>query len=448
MPQSQSQSQSMRVPPQNLEAEMSALGCILLDQEKITSVYEIVKPEDFYSEVNKEVYLAMLDLFNKSEPIDILTVGDRLKMRGSLAKIGGMEHLGELVYVVPAPENARYYAKIVAEKSMLRTLIKACSKVVEDSYLVNQEADAIVERAEDAIFGIMEDRNRAGVVHVKEVIIEIYEMLNELYNRKGKLTGVPTGFYWLDDKTSGLHNSDLILLAARPSMGKSSLALNIAHNVAVRAGLPVMFFSLEMTRAQLVSRMICADEMIDAGRMRSGKLLDEDWQKVALATSRLMDAPFYIDHTSTLTVTDIKAKCRRQKLEKGLGLVVIDYLQLMQGGARSENRQQEISEISRSLKLMARELNVPVLALSQLSRAPENRTDHRPILSDLRESGAIEQDADIVMFLYRDEAYNPDTESPGLAELIIAKHRNGETGKIDLKWMGNYTKFATPDNIY
>ena len=442
------QNQGMRLPPQNTEAEISALGCILLDQEKLPSVFELIKSGDFYREENAEIYEAILDLFNRSEPIDILTVGDRLKMRGSLSKIGGMEYLGTLAYSVPTPENARYYAKIVAEKALLRKLIKECSKVVEEGYLAKKDADEIVEQAENAIFSIMEDKNREGVVHVKDVIASIYDKLNELYNRKGNLTGLPTGFYELDEKTSGLHNSDLILLAARPSMGKSSLALNIAHYAAVRAKRPVLIFSLEMAREQLVNRMICADELIDSNRVRSGKLLDEDWQKIALATGRLMDAPLYIDDTSTITVTEIKAKCRRLKLEKGLGLVVIDYLQLMQGHGRNENRQQEISEISRSLKLIAREIDVPVLALSQLSRAPETRNEHRPILSDLRESGAIEQDADIVMFLYRDEIYNKDTETPGLAELNIAKHRNGETGTLSLKWMSSYMKFANPDVVY
>ena len=444
-----SQTQSLRVPPQNTEAEMSVLGCILLDHEKIASVYELIKPEDFYSEGAKEVFNAVLDLFNESKPIDILTVGDKLKMRGSLSKVGGMDYLGSLAYNVPTPENARYYAKIVAEKSMLRRLIKACSQVVEESFSARKEADEIVEQAEDAIFSIMEDRNRAGVVHVRDIIVNVYDRLNELYNKKGGLSGVSTGFPDLDNMTSGLHNSDLILLAARPSMGKSALALNFAHNIAVKSELPVLIFSLEMSKEQLVNRLICADEMIDASRMRSGKLLDEDWQKIALATGRLMNAPLYIDDTSAISVTEIKAKCRRLKLEKGaLGLVVIDYLQLMQGKGRNENRQQEISEISRSLKLIAREINVPVLALSQLSREPEKRANHRPMLSDLRESGAIEQDADIVMFLYRDEVYNPDTEARGMAELEIAKHRNGETGTIDLKWMSSYTKFGSASRNY
>ena len=439
-------SQPMRIPPQNNEAEMSVLGCILLDQEKISSVYELVKPNDFYREENKEIYEAILDLYNRSEPIDILTVGDRLKMRGSFSKIGGMEYLGSLAYNVPTPENARYYAKIVSEKSILRKLIKECTKVVEEGYLANEDADVVVEHAEAAIFSIMEDKNREGVVHVKEVIDDFFNKLNDLYNNKAVLTGVPTGYYTLDGITSGLHNSDLIILAARPSVGKSALALNIAHHVAVKANTPVLFFGLEMSKEQIISRMLCSDTMIDSNRLRSGQLLDEDWPKVAESAGLLMNAPFYIDDTFAISVTDIRAKCRRLKLEKGLGLVVIDYLQLMQGQGRNENRQQEVAEISRSLKLIARELNVPVLALSQLSREPVRGGSRKPVLSDLRDSGAIEQDADIVMFLYKDGTQNDDTESPDMAELIIAKHRNGETGTVKLKWMGSFMKFVNPIN--
>ncbi|MDR1438925.1 MAG: replicative DNA helicase [Clostridiales bacterium] len=441
-----------RVPPQSIEAEMSALGCLLLDQDKLSSVMEVAKPDDFYREDHREIYHAILSLFEKSQPVDILTVGDQLKSRGSLERVGGMAYLGELASCVPTPENARHYAGIVAEKATLRKIISACSKIIEDCYMPGEGAVDVVEAAESAIFGIMEDRNRSGIVHVREIIGELYDRLTELYNSNGKMTGLPTGFFLLDEKTFGFHSADLILLAARPSVGKSALALNIAHFAAVRAKQTVAVFSLEMPRAQLVSRMICADEKIDSNKMRSGRLSDEDWAKVAAATGRMMEAPLYIDDTPGATAADIKAKCRRLKLERGLSLVVIDYLQLMQGQGRnrSENRQQEISEISRSLKLMAKELDVPVLALSQLSRAPEMRSsgNHRPMLSDLRESGAIEQDADIVMFLYRDEMYNEATDKPGTAELIIAKHRNGETGTIELLWQGAYTRFANLASNY
>jgi len=422
------------------------LGCLLLDQEKLPTVLEVLKPEDFYREEHKEIYLAILALFEKSVPIDILTAGEQLRAQGSINRIGGITYLGELAAGVISSENAKHYAGIVAQKATLRKLIRECMKVVEDSYAAGEDATEIVEAAEMAIFGIMEDRNHAGVVHVSAVISEIYDRLTELYNRKSRFTGLRSGFDLLDEKTSGFQKSDLILLAARPSVGKTALALNIAHHAAVNEGEPVIMFNLEMSRGQLVNRMICSDEQIEANRMRSGELTDVDWRKIATATARLMDAPLYIDDTSSVTVADIKAKCRRLKLErKGLGLVVIDYIQLMQGsgrGGRLENRQQEMSEISRSLKLMAKELNVPVLACSQLSRAPELRKDHRPMLSDLRESGAIEQDADIVMFLYRDELYYEDTEKPGVAELIIAKHRNGETGLIELNFQNAYQRFV------
>jgi replicative DNA helicase len=441
-----SQLANTRIPPQNIDAEMSVLGCLLLDQEKLMTVIEVLKPEDFYREEHREIYLAILALFDKSVPIDILTVGEQLRSQASLGRIGGIVYLGELAAGVISSENARHYAGIVAQKSLLRKLIKECLKVVEDSYAAGEDATDIVESAEMAIFSIMEDRNLAGVVHVSNIISEVFDRLKELYNRKSRFTGLRTGFDMLDMATSGFQKSDLILLAARPSVGKTALALNIAHYAAVREGAPVIFFCLEMSRSQLVNRMISADEQIDANKMRSGELSDGDWSKIAFATARLMDAPLYIDDTSSVTVSDIKAKCRRLKLEKnGLGLVIIDYIQLMQGsgrGGRFENRQQEMSEISRSLKLMAKELNAPVLALSQLSRAPELRKDHKPMLSDLRDSGAIEQDADIVMFLYREELYYEDTEKPGVAELIIAKHRNGETGTIELNYQSAYTRFV------
>jgi len=435
-----------RVPPQNIEAEMSVLGCLLIDQEKLPTVLEVLKPADFYREEHKEIYAAVLALFEKSAPIDILTVEEQLRAQGSVGRVGGIAYLGELAAGVISSENARHYAGIVAQKALLRTLIRECAKIVEESYAAGEDATDIVEAAETAIFGIMEDRNFAGVVHVSEVISELYDKLTELYNRKSRFSGLRTGFDALDEKTFGLQKSDLILLAGRPATGKSALALNIAHYAAVRENAPVIVFNLEMSRDQLVNRMISADELIDSGRLRSGNLTDGDWRKIASATARLMDAPLYLDDTSSVSVADIKAKCRRLKLEKkALGLVVIDYIQLMQGsgrGGRFENRQQEMSEISRSLKLMAKELNVPVLALSQLSRAPEQRSDHRPMLSDLRESGAIEQDADIVMFIYRDEIYHEDTEKPGIAEIIIAKHRNGETGVIELLWQDSFTRFA------
>ncbi len=431
-----------RVPPQNAEAERSVLGSMLLDKEVIPIVTELLRNDDFYREDNKEIYEAILDLFDHGEPIDLITVSDQLKTRGSLEKAGGLEYLAALADAVPTTSNVKYYAGIVEEKSVLRKLIKASSEIIEMGYGEADEASYVLDKAERNIFDVLQKRNTRGFTHIKDVLVDTFNMLEKLYNNKGKFTGVPTGFTDLDEYTSGFQKSDLILIAGRPSMGKTALALNIAQYAAVHYKIPVAVFSLEMSKEQLVTRMLCSEVMIDSQRMRTGRLDDEDWKKIAISLGPLSEAPVYIDDSAGITITEIRAKSRRLKLEKNLGLVIIDYLQLMQGGGRSENRQQEISEITRSLKILAKEINVPVITLSQLSRAPETRTEHRPVLSDLRESGAIEQDADIVMFIYRDELYNPDTDKKGIAELIIAKHRNGSTGTVELKWLGEYTKFA------
>ncbi|AUS95075.1 replicative DNA helicase [Clostridium thermosuccinogenes] len=431
-----------RIPPQSIEAEQSVLGSMLLNRETIPIVTEIIKPEDFYREDNKEIYEAILDLFDRGEPIDLITVSEQLKLRGTMDGIGGLEYLTYLANSVPTTANARHYAQIVEEKSILRNLIKASSEIVNMGYEASEEVNYVLDKAEKSIFDILQKRNLKGFTPIKEVLVETFNKLEELYNNKGHVTGIPTGFSDLDFKTSGLHNSDLILIAARPAMGKTAFALNIAQHAAVHEKVPVAIFSLEMSKEQLVNRMLCCEAMVDSQKMRTGKLEDDDWQKVAKALGPLSEAPIYIDDTPGVSVMELRAKCRRLKLEKGLGLVVIDYLQLMQGRGKSDSRQQEISEISRSLKILAKEINVPVITLSQLSRAPEARTDHRPMLSDLRESGAIEQDADIVMFLYRDDYYNPDTEKKNIAEVILAKHRNGSTGTVELVWLGQYTKFA------
>lgn len=431
-----------RIPPQNVEAEQSVIGSMLLDKEVIPVITEILKAGDFYREDHKEIVEAILDLFDKAEPIDIITVSERLKLRGTLDSVGGLEYLSNIASAVPTTANARHYAKIVEEKSILRKLIKASSDIVNMGYEASEEVSYVLDRAEKSIFDVLQNRNLQGFVPVRDVLVETFNRLEELYNNKGFITGIPTGFADLDYKTSGLHNSDLVLIAARPAMGKTSFVLNLAQHAAVHAKVPTAIFSLEMSREQLVNRMLCCEAMVDSQRMRTGRLEDEDWQKIARALGPLSEAPIYIDDTPGTSVMEIRSKCRRLKLEKNLGLVVIDYLQLMQGRGKEANRQQEISEISRSLKILAKEINVPVVTLSQLSRAAETRTDHRPILSDLRESGAIEQDADIVMFLYRDDYYNPDTEKKNVAEIIISKHRNGSTGTIELAWLGQYTKFA------
>jgi len=432
-----------RIPPQNIEAEQSVLGAILLDKEVLANVTEIISSQDFYREDHREIFEAILDLYEKAEPIDLITVSERLKLRGTLDSVGGLEYLTNLANIVPTTENAKHYAKIVEEKSILRNLIKVSTNIVNMGYEAAEEVTYVLDKAEKGIFDLLQKRNTQGFVPIKDVLVDTFNKLEELYNSKGHITGIPTGFVDLDYKTAGLHNSDLILIAARPAMGKTAFALNIAQYAAIHSKVPVAIFSLEMSKEQLVNRMLACEAMVDSQKMRTGKLEDSDWQKIARALGPLSEAPIYIDDTPGASIMEIRAKCRRLKIEKNLGLVVIDYLQLMQGkNGRSENRQQEISEISRSLKILAKEINVPVITLSQLSRAPEQRQDHRPILSDLRESGAIEQDADIVMFLYRDDYYNPDTDRKNIAEAIIAKHRAGSTGTVELVWLGQYTKFA------
>lgn len=431
-----------RIPPHNIEAEQAVLGCMLLDADVIPTVTELIKSEDFYRDDHKEICEAIVDLTEKAGPVDIITVSEQLQLRGTLDNIGGLDYLASITGAVPTTANARHYAKIVEEKALLRRLIKAAADISGMSYEASEEAAFVLDRAEKSIFDILQKRSTQGFTHIKDVLLETFSRLEELYNSKGFITGIPTGFNDLDFKTAGLQNSDLVLIAARPGMGKTAMALNIAQYAAVQRHVPVAIFNLEMSKDQLVNRMLCSEVMVDSHKMRTGKLEDDDWKKIAQALAPLSEAPIYIDDTPGISVMDIRAKCRRLKLEKNLGLVVIDYLQLMQGRGKIENRQQEVSEISRSLKILAKELNVPVVTMSQLSRGPESRTDHRPMLSDLRESGAIEQDADIVMFLYRDDYYNPDTEKKNIAEVIIAKHRNGSTGTVELRWFGEYTKFA------
>jgi replicative DNA helicase len=431
-----------RTPPNNIEAEQSVLGCMILDNEVIAKVLETIHTDDFYREDHREIFSALLDLFDKGLPTDAIALSDKLLSRGTLDKIGGLEYLNTLSNIVPSITSVGYYMTIVEEKSVLRKLIKAASEIVDMGYEASEDVTFILDRAEQGIFEIAKEKSKSGVLHIKDVLMDTINRLEELYKQDGYLTGIPTGFSDIDRKLSGLQNSDLILIAARPAMGKTSLALNIAQYAAVHANVPVAVFSLEMSKEQLVNRMLSSEVMVDSQKMRTGAMDAEDWEKLGRAMGPISDAPIYIDDTAGINVMEIRAKARRLKLERNLGLVIIDYLQLMQGTKRTENRQQEISEISRSLKIMAKEINVPVIALSQLSRGPESRSDHRPMLSDLRESGAIEQDADIVMFLYRDDYYNEESEKQNIAEVIVAKHRNGSTGTIELRWFGEYTKFG------
>ena len=432
-----------KVPPHDLEAEQAVLGSMLTDQDAVVDAIEKLKAEDFYRDDNKYIYEAMINLYSKAEPIDIITVKDELVSIGKFEVVGGIEYLATLPDKVPITSNAIKYIEIVEEKSVLRKLIKTANDLIALGYAQSEDVDIIIEQAEKRIFDIMQGKNQKGYTPLKDILVEAFSEIEKLYNQKETITGIPTGFADLDYKTAGLHKSDLILVAARPAMGKSAFALNIATHAAINAKVPTVIFNLEMSKSQLVNRMLCSEAMVDSNKIRTGKIDEEDWVKLATALGPLSEAPVYIDDTPGITVQEIRAKCRKLKLEKNIGLVVIDYLQLIQGsGKKNASREQEISEISRSLKILAKELDIPVIALSQLSRAAEQRADHRPMLSDLRESGAIEQDADIVMFLYRDDYYNPDSEKKNIAEIILAKHRAGSTGTVELLWLGNYTKFA------
>lgn len=430
-----------RVPPHSLEAERSVLGAMLLDREAIVAGVEMVRGEDFYHESHKQIYESILSVFTRDEPVDLITLSEELKKRGSLEAIGGTVYLADLSNEISTTANIRYYCGIVEEKSILRKLIKASNEIIAKGYEDNEDIGSIIEVAEKKIFDITQKRNQEGPEDIKTVLIESLSKIEKMSESKGGLTGVTTGFIDLDNKTSGLQKSDLVLVAARPAMGKTAFTLNVAINAALKGGASVGIFSLEMSKDQLVQRMLSAEAHIELQKIIHGNIGEDDWPKLINAMGPLSKASIFIDDTPGITLTELKAKCRKLKIEKGLDLVMIDYLQLMSGEGRVESRQQEISTISRGLKGLAKELDCPVVALSQLSRAPELRSDHRPILSDLRESGAIEQDADIVMFLYRDEYYDPDSEKKNIGEVIIAKHRNGPIGTIELVFVGEYTKF-------
>ncbi|MBP7211539.1 replicative DNA helicase [bacterium] len=444
--------QNANLVPQNIEAEEAVLGAILVNPNTLSKVVEFLVPESFYKPAHRYVYEAMVQLFNQNERIDIVSVSDVLNMNSKLELVGGRAFVNDLCFKTITTANIEYYAKIVQEKSVKRALINAGSEIVSFGYDLNP-TDESLDKAERMIFDIASQKATKDMSHVKDLVLQSYEKIEYRYNHRDELTGVETGFYDLDSMTSGLQKSDLIILAARPSMGKTAFALNIAQNVALRAKVPVAIFSLEMSKEQLVQRMLCSEAEVDTQRLRTGHMQSKDWEKLANAMNDFAEAPIYIDDSGGCSLTDIRAKCRRLAMEeKNLGLIVIDYLQLMEGSGR-EDRMQQISSISRGLKTLARELDVPVIALSQLSRAVEQRNDHRPMLSDLRESGAIEQDADIVMFIYRDDYYNReegDDEAPkatgkeGKSEIIIAKQRNGPVGTFELLFQGSITKFKNP----
>ena len=440
-----------RVPPQNIEAEQSVLGAMLIDKEAIAKATEILSAEDFYREAHRVIFSAMLEIYNKNEAVDMITVTDILRRDNKLEDVGGIAYITSLANVVLTAANVKYHAEIVAEKSVLRQVVKVSTEIAAMGYEANDEVGVLLDTAESRILEISNRKKRADFTPISAVLMDSVQNIEKLLNNKGGLTGIPTGFNDLDKLTSGLHPSDFIILAARPSMGKTALALNIVQNVALRAhkrvgGDPrsVAFFSLEMSKEQLVNRMLCAEANIDSQRLRIGEMKEDDWTHLWDACDVMSKAKIYIDDTAGITVMDMRSRARRLKAEHGLDLIVVDYLQLMQGSGKrntSGDRQQEVSEISRSLKALARELDVPVLALSQLSRGVEARQVKRPMLSDLRESGSLEQDADIVAFLYREDYYNPETENKH-TELIIAKHRNGPVDTVNLFFHKQFTKFV------
>ena len=430
-----------RIPPQNLEAEEAILGAVLTNPICLNKIADLITPESFYKPANRMIYEAVLDLFGKNQAIDIVTVSERLSETDKLEQVGGRAYVNDLALNVVTTANIEYYAKIVQEKAIKRNLINAGSEIVEMAY-ENNSMETTLDNAEKLIFNIAQQKATTDLVPIEELVLKSYEQIEFRYNHRDELIGVPTGFYDIDMMTSGLQKSDLIILAARPSMGKTAFALNIAQNVALRANKAVAIFSLEMPKEQLVQRMLCSEAEVDTQRLKTGLMQAKDWEKLTTTMNVFAEAPIYIDDCAGATVMDIRAKCRRLMMEtKELGLIVIDYLQLM-SGSEKEDRFQQISSISRGLKTLARELGVPVIALSQLSRAVEQRNDKKPMLSDLRESGAIEQDADIVMFIYRDEYYKKEeSENRGKAEVIIAKHRNGPVGNVELLFQANITKF-------
>ncbi|MDW0114330.1 replicative DNA helicase [Sporosarcina saromensis] len=435
-----------RVPPHNNEAEQSVIGAIFLQPEALITASEILIPDDFYRTAHEKIFNTMLVLSDRGQAIDVVTVTEELSAKKELEDVGGISYLTEVANAVPTAANIEYYAKIVEEKSILRRLIRVATNIVEEGFTKEDEVEAVLSEAEKRIMEVSNRKNAGDFKHIKDVLVETYDNIELLHTRKGEVTGIPTGFRDLDKITAGFQRNDLIIVAARPSVGKTAFALNVAQNVATKANENVAIFSLEMGAEQLVMRMLCAEGNIDAQVMRTGNLESEDWRKLTMAMGSLSNAGIFIDDSPGIRINEIRSKCRRLQQEHGLGMIMIDYLQLIMGSGRSgENRQQEVSEISRSLKALARELKIPVIALSQLSRGVEQRQDKRPMMSDLRESGSIEQDADIVSFLYREDYYDKETENQNMIEIIIAKQRNGPTGTVTLAFAKEYNKFLNID---
>ncbi len=432
-----------KLPPQNLEAEQSVLGGILIENESINKVIESLTVDDFYREGHRKIFHALINLLERDEPADLITLTNELRKLDHLDAVGGASYLASLIDSVPTAANIEYYAKIVKEKAILRRLIQTSTEIITQSYQDRGDVEGFIDEAERAIFEISEKRVKRSFYSIRDVVKESFKTLEKLFEKKDLVTGVPSGFKELDRLTAGFHASDLIIVAGRPSMGKTALCLNLAQYAAIEKRVPVAIFSLEMSKEQLVIRMLCSEAKVEGTKLRTGFLTESDWPMLTLAAGNLSDAPIFIDDTAAVTVLELRAKARRLKAEHGLGLLIVDYLQLMKGRAKVESRQQEISEISRSLKALAKELDIPVIAVSQLSRKTEERTGNRPQLSDLRESGAIEQDADLILFIYRDEVYNRSEENPnkGIAEVIIGKQRNGPIGTIKLAFLDKFTAF-------
>lgn len=433
-----------RVMPHSVEAEQSVVGAMLMDKDAILAASEIICGDDFYQNAYGVIFDSMVELFNEGKPVDLITLQERLKEKEVSPEISSLEFVRDLVAAVPTSANVRYYAQIVSDKAVMRKLIKMNDELSNICYAGNEPLESVLEKTEKSVFQLLQNRNAGEYVPIRQVVMNALEKVEKASKSKGTVTGIPTGFIDLDYKLSGLQPSDLVLVAARPSMGKTAFVLNIAQYVAFKKDKCTAIFSLEMSKEQLVNRLFSLESQVDAQALRTGNMKDSDWEKLIEAAGIIGQSNLIIDDTPSISISELRSKCRKYKMEHGLDLIIIDYLQLMSGsvGGRSESRQQEISDISRSLKALARELNVPVIALSQLSRAVEQRPDKRPMLSDLRESGAIEQDADVVMFIYRDEYYNKDSEYKKQAEIIIAKQRNGPVGTVHLAWLGEYTKFA------
>ncbi len=438
-----------RLPPQNIEAEQAVLGAIFLEPSSLTLASEVLIPDDFYRAAHQKIFNCMLLLSDKGQAVDLVTVTEELSAAKLIEDIGGVSYLSELAGAVPTAANIEYYAKIVEEKSLLRRLIRTATNIAQDGYTREDEVENVLGEAEKSILEVAQRKNAGAFHNIKDVLVRTYDNIEIMHNRKGDITGIATGFTELDKMTAGFQRNDLIIVGARPSVGKTAFALNIAQNVATKTEENVAIFSLEMGAEQLVMRMLCAEGNIDAQRLRTGSLTDDDWGKLTMAMGSLSNAGIFIDDTPGIRITDIRSKCRRLKQEHGLGMILIDYLQLIVGSGRTgENRQQEVSEISRSLKALARELQIPVIALSQLSRGVEQRQDKRPMMSDIRESGSIEQDADIVAFLYRDDYYDKESEDKNIIEIIIAKQRNGPVGTVQLAFVKEYNKFVNLERRY